>query len=203
MYINDNRSVDKGRWDNGARQVSDGAAGFEFQYTLIAEGGNEDKYQSRLLKPSDPHWSTVWEHLVQRLKTSCNLDDFSELNEAAWAMSKVFMPKRASVASISKFLGECVEARSEMLEQGLLDDTQPLLFRLVIEEFKTKIENNDLLTFLLELNHFPVAMITTDESQYGTTSNGRCRQFVKARVKPGADDAVKKESGLTKEEQYK
>jgi hypothetical protein len=118
-------------------------------------------------------------------------------------MSKVFMPKGASVAGVSKFLGEYVEARSEMLEHGLLDDTQPLLVRREIEEFKTKIENSDLLTFLLELNHFPIAMTSTDESQYGTTIMGRCRQFVKARAKPGIDDAAKKESGLTTKEKKK
>ena len=56
---------------------------------------------------------------MQRLKTSCNLDDFSELNEAARAMSKVFMPKRASVAGVSKFLGvdEAVKKESGLTNE--------------------------------------------------------------------------------------
>ena len=90
------------------------------------------------------------------------------------------MQGKSSVQDVSKFLDDYKLARAGMLEQGLLSDVDPRLIMREIEEFKIKIANSSLLTFLRDLSEFPEIVESDDPAASGTTLLGRCRQYVEA-----------------------
>jgi hypothetical protein len=129
-----------------------------------------------------------------------NLDDTNEMNEAVRVFSRCSLAPGANILAIQSFLQSYTDARTQMLNNMLISDTDPIATRREIEEFKTKIEGSDLLTYLLELPRFPLRITSTDEADFGETLMGRCRQFVKARMKPGLTQKAGANSMLTSQE---
>ena len=100
-------------------------------------------------------------------------------------------------------MDDYTEARTTMLEHNLLSNTEPLLVLREIEEFKTKIEGTDVLTWLMEMPDFPTAVTSVDERAFACTLIGRCRQFLKARAKPGTGTGKSEEQVKTMKEKDK
>jgi hypothetical protein len=173
LYMNEAKIADKSKWFDSARIVSEGRALAEAEAVIIGVCGNETKYQELLKSPKDPIWITIWEKFESRLKIACGLDDSNEMNEAVRTFSKITLSKSSGIAGLSKFLDEYAEARTAMLEHELVSDVNELTIRREIEEFKTKIEGSDALTFLLELPTFPTAVTSQSEAEFANTLVGR------------------------------
>ena len=144
----------------------------------MQEIGGEKKYEALLADPKDPLWSKYWDRFEQRLKISVGLDDSDEMNEAVRRFAKCSLIKNPTHAQVQKFLEEYTEARSGMIEHGLLTE-EPVALRREIEEFKNKIEGTALLTFLMQLPAFPTEFTATNEADFASTVMGRSRQFIK------------------------
>ena len=59
-----------------------------------------------------------------------------------------------------------------MIEHGLISD-DPLSMKREIEEFKTKLEGSDVLTYLMRLPAFPRTFTSHGSEEFGETIMGR------------------------------
>ena len=108
--------------------------------------------------------------LVRRLKVAVGLSGDSELSEAIRVYGQVTLTKSSTAADVDSFLQEYMKARTEMIRQGLLSNTDPGHRVREREDFKRKIEGSELMRYLLELPEFPEVMDSLDE----TEARGRC-----------------------------
>ena len=124
-------------------------------------------------------WEAKWKSFEIRLKQSVHLEEETDMNAAMRQCAAVKSQSKNSVQDVSKFLDEYKLARAGMLEQELLSDTDPKSIMREIEDFKIKIADSTLLTYLLEMSEFPKIIESDAATASGTTLLGRCRQFAK------------------------
>ena len=145
--------------------------------------GGEQAYQEKLAEPDPTFWTERWVRFEQRLRIAAHLDEECELSSAVKRYSQVKLNHKSNVHEASRFLGEYLGARADMLEQGLLSDSDPKALMREVEDFKSKIETTEMLKYLLELPEFPKrteAPSGAPEGEHKTTILGRCRQYVRA-----------------------
>ena len=187
-YFNESKIGDRKTWFKVVRGLAEGVAATELEYFIAKEFGGEDSYQRALLEDDKSAWAKRWTSYESRLKAAAHLDDEGELAQAVKAYGAVRLDPRAGVKDAAAFLEEYVGARAGMLEQGLLDDSNPRTVMREIQDFKDKVAGSAMLTFLMRLPGFPSKMEADDASQSKDTVLGRCRQFLKAELPSGTED---------------
>lgn len=197
IYQNESRQSSKSVWLEGARAIAEGIAKVELEDLIVTEIGGEAEFQRLIKVPTDPRWETWWTVYKVRLKVAVNLDDSHEANEAVRRYSRLTLVKGANLEVVAKFLNDYTAVRTDMHRHGLLTDEigSPILMR-EIEEYKTKIEGSDMFTYLLDLPVFPSKMAFRDGDDPCTSILARCRQYVRARQRPGLDASATRPAHL-------
>ena len=123
LYMNESKIDRYSNWYRAARTLAKDRARVEIDQLIATYFGGEASYQE-LLRTGDQHaWQQHWEVLVRRLKVAVGLSGDSELSEAIRVYGQVTLTKSSTAADVDSFLQEYMKARTEMIRQGLLSNT--------------------------------------------------------------------------------
>ena len=146
-YMNDNKFPEKVYWFTGARSIATDRARVCIESYIIGAFVSEENYQ-RAVDAKDPElWMHHWSAFERRLKMDTGLDDSSELNEVVRVYGRVSLNKSGGVDAVDKFIQDYQDARTRMLETGLLFNGDAKSTIRELEDLRTKTEGSDLWNF--------------------------------------------------------
>ena len=156
----------RSKWVKAARAVATGRAKIALDSVIASEVGPVETYVAKLRDdPGSELWGRVWDLFETRIRGTVHLNEDTDLNHAIAKYGELRLQKGADASATQSFIEAYTSARTLMLEQGLVSNTDHVKIVREVTDFKQKIAGTAVYTYLHDLPELPRKVDSNDPDE--------------------------------------